>query len=192
MNFLELVSAARSCRRFLESETLSKEFLKSLVDCARLSPSARNQQVLRYITISSPEMCTKLFSTMRFAAALKDWKGPHVGERPTGYIVILEPAKNTKLMDIDVGIAAQNIQLSATALGFGACMVMSFDTNTVSELLSVPEGLQPVMIIALGRPVETRVSDDIHLGDPQTYWRDNDNVHHVPKLILDDILIADF
>jgi len=61
VDFLALVEAARTCRRFDESRPLSEADLEWLVDCARLSPSARNAQELRFIIINAGKACDKLF-----------------------------------------------------------------------------------------------------------------------------------
>lgn len=97
MDFLSLVTSARTCRRFCQNEPLPSGFLTWLVDCARLTPSAKNQQALRYAIIESREACEAFFPALRWAGALPDWPGPKEGERPTGYIVILaNPEKKAR------------------------------------------------------------------------------------------------
>ena len=55
MDLKELVTKARTCRRFKGSETLSTEKLTELIDFARLSASARNAQILRFVTVTDAE-----------------------------------------------------------------------------------------------------------------------------------------
>ena len=45
------------------------------------------------------------------------------------------------------------------------------------------------MVVAVGYPLEEVVIDDIHAGDDIKYYRDQDQVHHVPKIITEDLLI---
>ena len=55
MALKELITKARTCRRFKGDITLSAETLASFIDCARLSASARNAQCLRYVTVTDAE-----------------------------------------------------------------------------------------------------------------------------------------
>ena len=56
MKLKELISRARTCRRFKGDHRLSSDTLADLVDHARLSASARNHQVLRFITLSDRDI----------------------------------------------------------------------------------------------------------------------------------------
>lgn len=54
-------------------------------------------------------------------------------------------------MHIEVGHAAQNLCLQATAMGLGAVTVGAFHDETVAELMNLPQDEQPLYIIPLGR-----------------------------------------
>ena len=88
----------------------------------------------------------------------------------------------------DVGIAAQTLMLSAAEEGLGGCMIGSFDAEKVSELLGIPTAQKPRLILALGKPDETVVIEDAE-DNNLTYYRDEQNVHHVPKLKTEDMLL---
>ena len=115
MDFKQLALAARTCRRFEEERPLQMADLEWLVDCARLTPCARNAQQLRYSLVGPGETCRRLFGMTKWAAALKDWGGPFPGERPTGFIVMSMPKNAGDLVWLDTGIAAQTIQLAASS-----------------------------------------------------------------------------
>ncbi len=119
MDFHALVTAARTCRRFEEDKPLNMADLEWLADCARLAPSARNAQDLRFVLVGPGDMCGRLFALTRWAGALRDWGGPQPGERPTGFIAILLPTKSNDLHLVDTGIAAQTMQLAAASRGWG-------------------------------------------------------------------------
>ena len=55
MDFKQLALAARTCRRFEEERPLQMADLEWLVDCARLTPCARNAQQLRYSLVGPGE-----------------------------------------------------------------------------------------------------------------------------------------
>lgn len=192
MNFLDLTREARSCRRFDESRPLTQENLNWLLDCARLAPSARNSQELRFITVTKGPVLDELFPLTRWAGALKDWGGPHEGERPTAFIAVLMPERGGDLLCYDVGIACQTIQLAATSKGWGACMIQSFDHKKATELLNVPEGLKIALLIGLGIAAEKRIAVPMPADGSCAYWRDQENVHYVPKRSLAELVIAKF
>lgn len=192
MDFLALVREARSCRRFDESAPLSQTDLDWLLECARLAPSARNAQELRFITVTQGPMLDKLFPLTRWAGALKDWPGPQQGERPTAFIAVLMPVNAGYLLCYDVGIACQTIQLGATSRGWGACMIQSFDHKGAAALLNVPEGLKIALLLGLGVAVEKRVVAAMPEDGSFAYWRDEQGVHHVPKRALAELLLQKF
>lgn len=184
----ELVKKNRSYRRFDESHTLSQELLRELVDCARLTPSGMNKQPLKYFTSWTQDINDKIFETLSWAGYLTDWAGPVAGERPTGYVVILGDKTITENFGCDHGIAAQTILLAAAERGLGGCMIGSVRRAKLRELLKLPEHFEILLVIALGKPNETVVLDDA-ANDDIKYWRDDKDVHHVPKRLLTDILI---
>lgn len=192
MDFLKLAREARSCRRFDESMPLSFEDLKWLLDCARLSPSARNAQQLRFITVNQGDTCQQLFSLTRWAGALKEWGGPKPGERPTAFIAVLMPVDGGELLWADTGIACQTIQLAATSKGWGACIIFSFDRAKTPVLLQVPKEYKIALLIGLGVAVEKRVVDNMPPDGSFNYWRDERGVHHVPKRGLNELIINKF
>lgn len=192
MDFLQLVTEARSCRRFVEDRPLSASDVDWLLECARVAPSARNAQELRFITVGKGSVCDELFSLARWAGALKDWNGPVPGERPTAFIAVLMPERGGDLLCYDVGIACQTIQLAATSRGWGACMIQSFDRRKASALLDVPEGLKIALVMGLGVALEKRVIAPLPEDGSTAYWRDAHGVHHVPKRGLEELIIKRF
>lgn len=190
MDFFELVSKARTCRRFREAEGLPAGTLDWLVDCARLAPNGGNAQVLRYAVVETREGCDAMFPSLKWAAYYQDWNGPEVGERPAGYIILLgEADKREKITLIDAGIAAQTIQLAAASRGVGCCIFLSFNASEVTNLLELPEGVVPLLVLALGKEKEVRCIDPMPADGSVKYWRDEQGVHHVPKRSLEDVRI---
>lgn len=189
MNFLELATEARTCRRFDESKPLTENNLRWLVECARVTPSARNAQELRFILVTHGSVCDRLFSLTRWAGALKDWNGPEKGERPSAFIAVLMPQKGGDLLWADTGMACQTIQLAATSRGWGACVMQSFDHNAAPGLLNVPEEFKIALLVALGVAKEKRVVDEMPIDGSFAYWRDKEQTHHVPKRSIDELIL---
>lgn len=187
-DFEELVLKTRSCRRFDESHRITRATLERLVNLARLSASAANRQPLRFLIYSAPNDCERIFPKTAWAGYLKEWDGPQPGERPSGYIIILGDKTVTEGFGVDPGIAAQSIMLGATAIGLGGCMIASLRREDLHREFSVPERYEILLVLALGKPVEKVILEDIKDGDIK-YWRDENGDHHVPKRKLDELIL---
>jgi nitroreductase len=184
----DLITKNRSYRRFDESVTISYNQLKEWIELARLSASGRNAQPLKYIISCEKEKNEKIFSTLGWAAYLRDWDGPAEGERPSAYLVQLLDTEISTNFFCDDGIAMQNILLGAVEAGFGGCIFRTINKPKLIELLSIPEKFQIVNVIALGKPNETVVIEVLKEGDFK-YWRDENGVHHVPKRSLSELIL---
>jgi nitroreductase len=187
----ELVRKNRSYRRFRQARPIDPETLRDLVDLARLSASARNLQVLRYVISCDPATNAQIFATLAWAGYLPDWPGPVEGERPAAYIVVLGDPSAGPYLAVDSGLAMQNILLGAVEKGLGGCIVGSVQRKKLGEILMIPEPYEIQFVLALGEPVETVVVEEIGPGGDVKYWRDAQAVHHVPKRRLDDLILAE-
>lgn len=190
--FKDLVKLNRSYRGYDETYVMTKEVLLDLVDCARLSPSSVNAQPFKYFLAFEKETVRKIQSLTKWARALPDLELPHKGMCPTGFIVIcqdLNIGESLARYQKDVGIVAQTILLAATEKELGGCMIGNFGAEPVKESLELDEHLMPVLIIALGKPNEQIVLKDIETGEDTAYFRDENDVHYVPKRKLSDIII---
>ena len=80
----------------------------------------------------------------------------------------------------DDGIQLQTLGLSACAEDYGCCIIKAFNNAELRNLLQLPGHLQILHVLALGRPKEKVVIEEMQGGDVK-YWRTEDGVHHVPK-----------
>jgi nitroreductase len=188
MNLKDLILNTRSYRRFDESFSIEYKTIESLIDLARLSASGGNRQPLKYLIYNTPEDCAKIFPSIAWASYLKDWPGPNKGERPSGYIIILGDKSITDTFGVDHGIAAQSIMLGATEAGIGGCIIGSIMREELSNELRIPDKFDILLILALGKPVEKIIVEDIKEDDVK-YWRDEQKNHHVPKRKLKELII---
>jgi nitroreductase len=185
----DLILSNRSCRRFDEGFAVDRQTLEALVDLARLSASAANLQPLKYILSWEADTNARIFPHLAWAGYLKDWPGPSEGERPAAYIVILGDTQISKIFGCDHGIAAQSILLGAREQGLAGCMVGLIRREELREALSIPSRYEVLLVIALGKPREQVVIDDVGPNGDIKYWRDHDAVHHVPKRPLKQIIL---
>lgn len=187
--FRDLVSRNRSYRRFYENEAISRESVLTLIDYARLAPSGANRQALKYYIACDQEMNDKVFPTLLWAAYLTDWNGPETGERPTAYIVITQDSNYKQGGGVDHGIAAQTILLGAAEMGLGGCMIANIRRPELKEVFAMPEEYEILLVIALGKPKEQVILDEVPADGNIQYWRDSEQRHHVPKRKLSDIVM---
>ena len=188
----DLILKNRSYRKFDESVEINTELLKSWVNLARLSASSANLQMLKYIISNDREMNREIFESLGWARYLKDWKGPESGQRPSAYIVILGDTQLGKNFDTDTGIVAQSILLGAVSQGFGGCMIADIKKNKLREDLSLADEFEMKLVIALGKPAETIIIDDLDQRSGHQYWRDENDVHHVPKRPLSELILNSY
>ncbi len=189
MDIKSLIKKNRSYRRFNQQRHVTTETLKKLVDLARLSASARNQQSLKYVLSNKPELNSKIFDCLAWAGYLKNWNGPADGEKPAAYIVILNDTHISANHYCDEGIAAQSILLGAVEQNLGGCIIAAIDKPKLNIILQLPKHLDILLVIALGEPAEDVIIENIK-NDDFKYWRSNDGVHHVPKRGLDEIIVT--
>ncbi len=187
--FRDLVKKNRSNRRFDNAHKLDKKTLRGLVDLARNCASAANMQPLKYVICCDDQKNEEIFSCLGWAAYLKDWKGPVKEERPTGYIVILGDHSIAKKFWCDHGIAAQTILLGARTMGLGGTMFGAVNIKNLKSHLNIADHLEVKLVLALGKPIEEIQIDDLGADGDIKYWRDENQVHHVPKRKLDDLII---
>ena len=177
----------RSYRRFDSSVKITIEQIKKWIGLARFSASGRNMQPLKYVVCVNPDLNAKIFTYLGWAGYLTNWKGPAKGERPVAYVAVCNDKNLAVNYYCDDGIAMQSILLGAAEDGFGGCMIGSVNKTKVSKILEIPANLELLWIIALGKPAEECVLEDAVNGDIK-YYRDEDDVHHVPKRQLDEII----
>jgi nitroreductase len=186
----DLVEKTRSYRRFHQEVAIELETLRELVDLARLSAAAGNLQPLKYMLSNDPERNGKIFQHLAWAGYLKDWPGPGEGERPAAYIIVLGDTGIAKSFGCDHGIACQNMLLGTVEKGLGGCIIGSIRREKLRRDLEIPEHLEILLVVALGKPKETVVLETVGADGDIKYWRDSDGIHHVPKRKLEDIIVG--
>jgi nitroreductase len=189
MDMKELVCQSRSYRRFQESRSIAMEVLEGLVDLARLSPSGRNLQPLKFMVSNDREWNARIFPELAWAGYLSEWPGPVEGERPSAYIVVLGDQSLSREFGCDPGIACQSILLGAASQGLGGCIIGSVKREPLRRILAIPAHLEILLVIALGKPVEEVRIEPLGPDGDVKYWRDAAGVHHVPKRALGEILL---
>ena len=190
--FLDLVKQARSHRGFRQDRKVTRQEMEHLVECARFTPAARNDQVLKYYLAEKTETVAAIQPLTRWAGALAELHLPRKGGEPVAYIVICldgSLAENPAPYQRDVGIVAQTMLLAAAEMGLNGCMIGSFAAGELREKLGLPEAIKPQLLLALGEGTDRIVMTDVGEDGSTTYYRDAEDTHYVPKRTLEQLIL---
>lgn len=186
---LKALENVRSHRSFTE-KSISRGELYRMIDGARLAASARNAQVVRYFCVIDRKICDEIFAHTKWAGAI-NWN-PVIEESPRAYIVLCaeNPLTQTEpLLHFDMGIASQNILLMASEMGYGGCIIGSYNKKEVEKIIGLSDKYKSYFLIALGEPKDKVKIENAEKGDIK-YHRDSSNNHFVPKLSVDELIIG--
>jgi len=146
MDVFKAIQERHSVRSYLPDSIPTSKLL-TILESARLAPSAANIQPWHFIVVSDHQKREALSKSGMFARFLAD--SPVV-------IVGCGNRKASRWYVVDTTIAMQNMVLTATGEGLGTCWVGSFDEEHVRKLLNIPEQFSIIAIIAIGHAREER------------------------------------
>ena len=136
------ILARRSVRNF-KDEKVPREKILPLLQAAMAAPSACNLQPWEFIVVDEPETLQKL----KEAAALGRYNAP---------LAIVICGRNEHIpwkgdgWQFDIGAAAQNLMLECIEQGLASVCIGGFDHAAITELLEIPDGVHPLVIIEIG------------------------------------------
>ncbi|MBC7074271.1 nitroreductase family protein [Candidatus Parcubacteria bacterium] len=182
MKVYQAILKRRTIRLF-QPKSIKKKILEKLINAARLAPSARNLQPLEYLVVDDPKLCDQIFENVYFGGKVEALRKKE--NRPVAYILVLVN-KKIKESDFehDVGLAVENIVLSAWEEGIGCCILGAIDRKKITQIFNLPSHYYLDLVVALGYPAEKPVLEE----GKKEYWRDEKGILHVPKRSLKEIL----
>lgn len=137
--------------RSYQDRPVEKKKLDTVLDAARLAPSASNVQESRFVVVQDAGTRKKLVPAANNQA--------FVGEAP---VVIACCATNTekvmrcgqKAYPIDMAIAIDHMTLQAVEEDLGTCWIGSFYEDQVKAILGIPDDVRVVELLTLGYPAD--------------------------------------
>ena len=93
--------------------------------------------------------------------------------------------KKSPYTNHDIGLQPSPSSWAHGDYGIGSCLFGAVNRKNLAEEFNIPEDLEIDTVIALGYPAEESVWED-EKGSIR-YYKDENNVLHVPKRKLDDI-----
>lgn len=182
----ELLLRNRSYRGYLKDYVVKQEELERIVGVCTKIPSARNQQVLRFRLVTKESGADIVNRNIRLGAALPELHLPFPDTEPEAFIIICSTAPESKMVDIDLGIAIQSMLLKAVEMGLNGLAIGAFNKITIQKELELP--YEPLMILAIGKGIEKIELTPISPEQSHAYYR-KDGIHYVPKVSLKDLII---
>jgi len=148
MNVIDAIKTRKSVRRYLNKPIEDKK-LTTILEAARLAPSANNLQEWRFVVVRDSETRKKLAEAacnQRFVA-----------QAPIVIAACAETDNHVMTCGqlcypIDVAIALDHITLAAVELGMGTCWIGAFDEKKVKHILGIPKNIHVVELMPLGYP----------------------------------------
>ncbi|MBO6168570.1 MAG: nitroreductase family protein [Bacteroidales bacterium] len=146
-DFLRLASERYSCRAFTEAP-VSDKHLSSILEAARLAPTAQDRQPVHIWVFKSAEALERIKQVTRYS-----YDAPLVilvGCYPAKAWVRAADGKNGA--EVDAAIVGTHIMMETAALGLGSTWVGSFDPAKLAELFPETAGCVPVALFPIGHP----------------------------------------
>ena len=173
--------------RFFEQRPVPAEEIRYIIKAGTVASCGANNQVVRYMVVQDAALAKAVFAHTRYGAKVMPRRSPVWGvNAPQTFLAICTP---NGVREADASAAIQSMQFAAWNHGIGCCWIGSFDRPEVTELLKPEEPLQILYLLALGYPAESPVTEEIGAGDDVSYYLDDANVLHVPKLSVDAVSI---
>jgi nitroreductase len=147
MDFLQLAKTRYSSRKYKQMN-VEEVKLNYVLEAGRISPSAVNYQPRYFIVVRGENV-----ENLR-ACYTREW----FKTAPVYIVVCSDKTKSWKRgdgkssSDIDAAIAADHITLAATGIGLATCWVCNFNKPELCKVLSLPEHVEPVVVLPIGYP----------------------------------------
>lgn len=178
-----LLRRNRSYRGYDPSRAVTEKDLLEIIGTVPLTASGMNRQRLRFRMVTGEE-AVKVLPHITLGAALPEEHLPKPGTEPGAFIIVFSTTPEDRVVDIDLGFAAQSMLLKATEMGLGGIFILNFRKEALRESLALP--MEPIAVIAIGKPAESIFL--LPAGEDLNYYR-KDGVHFVPKLQVQQILV---
>jgi nitroreductase len=156
MEAIQALKTRRSIRAYT-AQTIKREILEEIIDCARLAPTAMNNQPWEFVVITDREGLKRMGTIAIYGRFIAD----------AAACVAVFCKDNAWYLE-DGSAATENILLAAHAHGLGACWVAGDKAefaHAVCKELGAPEGYKIVSLVAIGYPNETPQVEKRELKD---------------------------
>ena len=158
MDALEALLTRRSIRRYTD-EPVTDEEVKTLLNAAMAAPSGFGERSTRYVVVRDADTRQRLSQVSKYSGM--------IASAPLAIVVCgdarAEHSPGTYFVH-DAVAALENLLVAANALGLGAVWVGVHPwperMESVREAVGLPEGVEPIASVAIGRSADKPVVAD--------------------------------
>lgn len=154
MEFLDIAKVRQSCRKYDSNKTVEQQKIDSILQAARLAPSACNGQPYHFTVCTGDVAKSVAKATMGMGMNKFALDAPVL-------IVISEEnyvktaafgakVKGNDYRSIDIGIVSAYITAQAASLELGTCILGWFDDDKIREICGLKHPVR--LVITLGYP----------------------------------------
>ncbi len=149
MNIFDTIHSGCCYRGDYLNETPSEEDIQTIIEAALAAPARVNIRTTSYIVVTDTDLLQALHKTTKLPLA------------PLAILALSEDIPNKlgrNFQDENFAVAAQNILLAVTALGYATCLNDTFFNysqleSPVRKLLNIPRNKKIKAIFNIGKPV---------------------------------------
>jgi nitroreductase len=150
MEIADAIYNRRSIRRYLDVP-VEWDKIGTILDSARVAPSAGNLQAWRFVVVKDPAK-KKLIAD---ACLQQYW----MEQAPYMIVIFAELPKmeqhyglrGVRLYSVQsCAMAAMQMMIAAHSVGLGTCFVGAFDENAMARIFNLPETARPQGVITVG------------------------------------------
>lgn len=148
METWDAITSRRNVRSYSKGE-IATEDMDRILEAARRTPSAGNQQAWDFVVCTDHEQLSQL-------AKVGPAAGHVAGSAATVALVAAKSrdAETRDLIQLDLGQATMSVMLAAADLGIGSAHAGVHDQQLARRLLGFPEDRFCALLITLGTPAD--------------------------------------
>lgn len=184
MELKDVILSRRSIRKF-KPDPVPDDYIREILEAARLAPSGSNLQPSRFVVVKDPEVRRQLSTaTLKFVttapvviaccadlsatetrmqrvaelAAAGAFAGTDLETMdPNEYAERRQMDEHTarSYLSLNTAIAIEHLILRATDLGLGTCWIMMFKPKEVKQILGLNDNLAVVALVPVGFPAQS-------------------------------------
>ena len=142
---IHILKSRRSIRAYTQ-QSVPRATIEEIVDCARLAPTAMNEQPWHFIVVTNRDALAGIPPVLGHADFIAE----------SAFTVLVLGNQTTYALE-DCCAATENLLIAAAAHGIGACWVAASGqayAPRVAAQFGAPANLQLVAIVAFGYPAE--------------------------------------
>jgi len=155
-NAIEVLKSRKSIRTYA-GQPVEKKIIEEIVDCARLAPTAMNDQPWDFVVITGKEALASIPTMLGHAEFIAN-----------AAFAVLVLARKTGCALEDCCAATENLLIAAQAHGLGSCWVAGNGQGyapVVAKAFGAPEDRSLIAIVSFGYPAESPVVEKRPLTD---------------------------